>query len=74
MEDCLISTDPLFCFILTTSLDIFVYSGNGQLLVSKHAELLFPPVKFTVNFMDYLAYIENNKLKIVSLPYLQLKS
>jgi hypothetical protein len=70
VEDCLISTDPLFCFVVHTSLDLYCYSGNGQLLASKQAELAFSPVKFTYNFMDYLGYIENNRLKILSLPFL----
>ena len=36
VEDCIIATDPLFCFIITTSLELYCYSGNGQLLASKH--------------------------------------
>ena len=70
VEDCLISTDPLFCLIVYTSLELYCYSGNGQLLASKPAELTFPPVKLTANYMDYLSYVENNRLKILSLPFL----
>jgi hypothetical protein len=38
-------------------------------LATRQAELTISPVKFTQNFMDYLAYIENNRLKIMSLPF-----
>lgn len=71
VEECLIATDPLFCIVVYTSLEFMCYSGNGQFLASKQAELSFPPVKVTQNYMDYLAYVENNRLKILSLPFLK---
>jgi hypothetical protein len=70
VEGCILSTDPLFCFIVYTALEIYCYSGNGQHLASRQVELTFSPVKYTVNFMDYLAYVDNKRLKIVSLPFL----
>lgn len=69
VEGCLISTDPLFCFVVFTPLELYCYSGNGQLLATRQAELNISPVKFTQNFMDYIAYIENHRLKIMSLPF-----
>ena len=73
VEDCIISTDPLFCFVVSTALEIYSYSGNGQLLATHQAEWSTMPVKWTVNFMDYLVYIEKNRLKILSLPFLTLQ-
>lgn len=35
VEECIISTDPLFCLVIYTSLELNCYSGNGQLLATK---------------------------------------
>ena len=57
VERCIISTDPLFCFVICTELELYCYSGNGQLLATKQVALTFSPIKFTANFTDYLAYL-----------------
>lgn len=72
IDGCLLCCEPLFCIVFYNALELYSYSVNGQLLKVKQIEMILPPHKLKDdNFNEYIAVIEDKKLVIYSIPFLE---